>query len=99
MYKKNLNLEDFKKFYDELKPFIERLGDAEPELYSDYVNKYISNREALENALKSPFSLPFILSEVLEYFFDSRKKDELIGVIREIRGNAENLEYSLTINR
>jgi hypothetical protein len=91
------NIEDFRKFYIELIPFMDRLATLDPEIFESLVRRYKENQEILNEAMKEYFLNQLFWNWLLNSLFMGRKADDLIKALNQIRSNAENIEYSLKL--
>lgn len=89
------NMGDYMQFYRELLPFVQEIDAAGNPMLAGFVRTYAENGALLEEAMQEGWLAGFFIGLYSDMPFVGRRADDLIEAIRQVRGNAENLELFL----
>lgn len=86
-FKDAFNINDFQKFYHELKPYVIQLGSEDREMFGTLATVYEGNEALLSAAMKENFLASVLLSMSFNIPLFGRSADDLIDAIRQVRSN------------
>ena len=93
----SFNIKDLISFYRELIPFVKELRKDDLELFDKYIKIFENDKARLDEACQEYWLAELTIKLLTDTYFWGRSADDLIEVIKDIKTNTENINYTLKI--